>query len=139
MSSFSYNRHLLHTEKKKYLKIRRNICAIPTAERKRFISINKLCKCRDKRKIKKKSGRTAEKTKKVSIQSQKWGRHFKCFHFYLIPVKVAKCKATRIQGVYATPKKTRQFHRQNKGNMTNLAANDKAPFAAWLVCNDEVI
>lgn len=53
MSSFSYNRNLLHTEIKKYLKIRRNICAIPTAERKRFISINKLCKCRDKRKIKK--------------------------------------------------------------------------------------
>lgn len=54
MSSFSYNPHLLHTEIKKYLKIRRNICAIPTAERKRFISINTLCKCRDKRKIKKK-------------------------------------------------------------------------------------
>lgn len=29
--------------------------------------------------------------------------------------------------------------KENKENLTNLAVNNKAPFAAWLVCNDEVI
>lgn len=141
---FSFNRHLLHTKIKKYLKTKRNICAIPTAERKRFISINKsyLCKCRDKRKIKKKS-LTAKKQEKCPFRVLSGVTTLNVFFFHLIAYKVEKSKMTRIEGVHDVPvvktentvKETIcQLDRKSKGNGLIWLR-----MTTWLVWNNVIL
>lgn len=66
--------------------------------------INKsyLCKCRDKRKIKKKS-LTAKKQEKCPFRVLSGVTTLNVFFFHLIAYKVEKSKMTRIEGVHDVP------------------------------------